>query len=181
MTTGLPDFLGDGLWAISIGLNPSPMSATMGFPFANPRNRFWPAFNASALASEVYEPGRLAVARIVEVEGIGFTDIVKRTTPGSADLVAADFRLGAPLLADKLRRYRPAVAWFQGLVAYRNYLKFALEERVLAAAPVEWGLQADRGDGCRHFVSPNPSPANAKFSLADLRGWFDRLARLRER
>jgi len=32
----------------------------------------------------------------------------------------------------------------------------------------------------RVFVTPNPSPANAAFSLEDLTDWYARLARLRE-
>ncbi|MGH6908499.1 MAG: uracil-DNA glycosylase family protein [Nitrospiraceae bacterium] len=45
----LSDYLRPGLAIVSIGLNPSVLSAKKGFYFAHPRNRFWRALNASGL------------------------------------------------------------------------------------------------------------------------------------
>ena len=45
----LPDHLREGLDLLFVGLNPSQYSAEVGHYFANPRNRFWPAFNRSGL------------------------------------------------------------------------------------------------------------------------------------
>ena len=45
----LPDHLREGLDLLFVGLNPSQYSAEVGHYFANPRNRFWPAFNLSGL------------------------------------------------------------------------------------------------------------------------------------
>lgn len=173
----LPDYLSPGLDIISIGLNPSLPSVREGFYFANPRNRFWRALNASGLLPVELVPGVEAMERLVGQYGIGFTDVVKRPTAGGGELRAADYREWAPVLKQRLLDYAPAIAWFHGKQAYGNYLKYA--EAMKPA--VEWGEQAYPVGNCRVFVTPNPSPANAVFSLDDLVGWYRRLAACRDR
>lgn len=171
----LPDYLRPGLAILSIGLNPSVLSARKGFYFAHPRNRFWRALNAAGLADEVLEPGRPAVDRLFACYGIGFTDLVKRPTPGLGDLSAEDFRKGAPLLKEKITRYQPRIAWFHGKETYRNYLRHAEGLRVEFVL----GLQDLRIGNSRVLVAPSPSPANAAVSLEDLVEWYRRLKALR--
>ena len=48
----LKDYLDYNLEILSIGLNPSTVSVERGYYFANPRNRFWRALNASGLVKE---------------------------------------------------------------------------------------------------------------------------------
>jgi TDG/mug DNA glycosylase family protein len=166
----LPDYLRPGLRVLSIGLNPSLASVEAGFYFANPRNRFWPALLASGLAPPNLTPGADAVRVLFEEHGIGFTDVVKRPSAGGASLRAADFRRFAPELRDKLVEQRPRVAWFHGKQAYDGYLRYG-ERRDPSQA---WGEQPQIG-GCLVFVTPNPSPANAAYSLDVLTGWYRRL------
>ena len=167
----LADYLRPGLRVLSIGLNPSLGSVRAGFYFANPRNRFWPALLASGLAPAGLTPGEEAIARLFAEHGIGFTDVVKRASAGGASLRAADFKRYAPELRAKLEKYRPAVAWFHGKQAYNGYLRYA-EGR---APQGGFGAQPDLA-GCRVFVTPNPSPANAAYSLSNLIDWYRQLA-----
>lgn len=169
----LPDALREGLAVVSIGLNPSVPSARAGFPFANPRNRFWPALNDSGVVPEHLDPGPEAVQRLVDRYGVGFTDVVKRPTRGGGELRAADFRRDAPRLRAKLVEYRPGLAWFHGKQAYAAYLRYAEGVR---PEGLDWGEQPRDIDGIPVFVTPNPSPANAAFSRADLEAWYRRLA-----
>lgn len=168
----LPDYLGPGLRLVSIGLNPSIPSVEAGVYFANPRNRFWRALAASGLAGTVGEPSSSEVQRLFAREGIGFTDVVKRATRGGSELRAADFRRDAPLLKQKLEHFRPSVAWFHGKQAYRHYLRYA---EGIRNADLGWGGQPGLIAGCRVFLTPNPSPANAAYSLDDLARWYRRL------
>jgi TDG/mug DNA glycosylase family protein len=168
----LPDYLRPGLRVLSIGLNPSPASMRAGFYFANPRNRFWLACAAAGLTPPGLSPGIEAVERLFRDSGLGFTDVVKRPTAGVAGLRAADFVRDAPVLAAKLRELGPAVAWFHGKVAYERYLRHA-EGRVERC---DWGWQASPIGDSRVFVTPNPSPANAAFSLDVLARWYALLA-----
>ena len=168
----LPDYLRPGLSLLSIGLNPSIRSVDAGYYFANPRNRFWPAMLASGLAPAHLTPGAEAVRVLFEVHGIGFTDVVKRASAGGRSLRAADFRRFAPELRAKLEAHRPRVAWFHGRQAYDGYLRYG-EGRDPGG---EWGEQPEIA-ACRVFVTPNPSPANAAYSLDVLTEWYSRLAR----
>ena len=169
----LPDAVREGLRAIAVGINPSLPSIRAGFYFANPRNRFWPALNASRLVDAPLEPGAAAVAVLVERYGIGFTDIVKRPTAGSAELRPREFREGAARLEALVVRYAPGVVWFQGAQAWRA---FAHHSGWGSAGKVEWGPQPRKVGRARIFVTPNPSPANAAYGLPVLVRWFDALA-----
>jgi TDG/mug DNA glycosylase family protein len=168
----LPDYLAPGLRLLSIGLNPSLPSVAAGFYFANPRNRFWPALNASRLLPASLSPGPAAVQALFEEQRIGFTDLVKRPTRGGAALRQADFRPGAERLLRLLENLQPDIAWFHGKVAYKQFVRHA----GVAHDSDEWGLQTLRIGAARCFVTPNPSPANAVFSLQDLVDWYNRLA-----
>ena len=171
----LPDYLRPGLDIVAIGLNPSLPSVHAGFYFANPRNRFWRALNASGLLQAPVVPGIEAMQRVFERDGIGFTDVVKRPTAGGRDLRAADYRTWAPQLKARLAECSPRIAWFQGKQACRNYFRYGEAMRV----SLDWGLQPLSIGASRVFVTPNPSPANAAYALDELTDWMRRLAALR--
>jgi len=172
----LPDYLTPKLEIVSIGLNPSLPSVREGFYFANPRNRFWRALNDSGLLAEQLVPGVAAMDILLKRDRIGFTDVVKRPSAGAHDLRAADYRQWSPLLLQKLEKYQPKIAWFHGKQAYANYLKHAEGIK----APVAWGEQSHCIGSARVFVTPNPSPANAAYSLVVLTDWFRQLQKFRE-
>jgi len=160
----LPDFVAPGLTVVSVGLNPSLPSVVAGFPFANPRNRFWKALNASQLLSAPVEPGVDAMYRLLEQEKMGFTDVVKRPTRGAADLRASDYREGAPRLFKLIESLEPRWVWFHGKLAWQYYLRYG----DTGGEDTGWGRQPNDTAGSYVFVSPNPSPANAAFSVDDL-------------
>jgi len=171
MNDTLLDYLEEGLDIISIGCNPSPLSVKLECYFGNPRNRFWKALNKSGLIDEVLIPEKASMQTLLEKYRIGFTDVVKRTTPGVSDLKAIDYKHWSPLLKEKLLRYQPQLCWFHGKVAYQNFLKYTGEKEL----KIDWGLQQHRIGDARVFVTPNPSPANAVYSLDDLVDWFGKL------
>lgn len=170
----LADYLRPGLRVLSIGLNPSLPSVRAGVYFANPRNRFWPAFRQSGLTRNLGPPSPDELNRLMVEEGIGFTDVVKRPTRGGAELRKEDFLRDAPLLKEKILECQPAVAWFHGKQAIGHYLRHA-EDR--SAHNPDWGAQALTIGASRVFVTPNPSSANAAYSLNDLIEWYRLLAR----
>jgi TDG/mug DNA glycosylase family protein len=173
----LSDYLQTDLLFISIGLNPSPISVEAGFYYGNPRNRFWKALNGSRLVDVKMEPGEASMEALLTKYKIGFTDLVKRPTPMGKDLRAADYREWAPVLKDKLIKYQPFIAWFSGQGTYKYYLKYA--EGV--DLKVSLGLQKQTIGKTRVFVTPNPSPANARFSLDDLILSYDEMVSFRIR
>jgi TDG/mug DNA glycosylase family protein len=167
----LPDYLEHNLRIISIGLNPSPVSVQAGYYFANPRNRFWKALNASRLVDEPLQPSEEAMRRMFVKYRIGFTDLVKKPTRMGNQLRAADYREGAPVLKNKLMYYQPAIAWFHGKDTYRNFLKYAEDKEV----EIPWAAQKHILGKTRIFVTPNPSPANAAYSLEDLIRYYNEM------
>lgn len=169
----LADFVAPGLRILSVGLNPSIPSVEAGYPFANPRNRFWKALNASELLSAPVEPGVAGMQQLLERERIGFTDVVKRPTRGAADLCAADYREGAPRLRALVESLEPRWVWFHGKLAWQHYLRHA----GAGGSDDGWGQQVYRIGNSRIFVTPNPSPANAAFSLDDLIDSYNVFAR----
>jgi TDG/mug DNA glycosylase family protein len=174
----LPDYLRPGLDLVFIGINPGLYSVQQGLYFARTTSRFWPAFSASALS----EPMRrvLGTDRVyanhdfqLPLFGIGLTDIVKRPSANAAELTASDFERWVPSLVEKLKRYAPRVACFHGLTGYRPFLSRVIPN--VRRRPT-LGSQPDLLGKTRVYVVPNPSPANAHFTLADQTGWYDRLA-----
>ena len=170
----LPDYLKVGLDIVFVGLNPSVYSARVGHYFANPRNRFWRALNASGLVGVELSPEQ---DHTLLDHGIGFTDVVKRPTPQASALTSRDYRLWATELKKKLFKFQPLICCFQGLTAHRAYLKYAdgVEQKP------ELGPQERTIGRSRVFVVPNPSPANARFSVDDLTDWYRKLKDFRDR
>ncbi len=172
----LPDYLDADLRLLSIGINPSLPAVAAGFYFANPRNRFWPALNASGLLAEPVTPGIETMALILARDRIGFTDLVKKPSAMAHHLKAADYRDGADRLRLLLEKHLPRALWFHGTTAYGSFLQRGLGERSSRDAPLKLGEQAPILGGTPVFVTPNPSPANARYSLADLTGHYRALA-----
>jgi TDG/mug DNA glycosylase family protein len=174
----LPDLLRDGLEIVFVGINPGLYSAARGHYFARATNRFWPAFSRSTLSRGARRGLDLAMLgpghdAALLAYGFGFTDVVKRPTGNAGELAPGELAAGVPLLLEKLARHRPGVACFHGLTGYRPFARAVFPED--GAAPA-LGLQPHGIGDTRLFVVPNPSPANAHFTLADQARWYDRLA-----
>lgn len=177
MTATLADFLPRPTVILSVGINPSLHAVRAGYPFAFARNRFWPALNGSRLVDEPLTPGPAAVVELGQRYGIGFTDVVKRATPGMHGLTKRDFDRDAPRLRALIEELAPAVLWLHGTVAARAFLlRNDIDEDAIG-----WGEQAYTVAGAHVFIAPNPSPANARYALADFIAAYDALAALRDR
>jgi len=174
----LPDYLRPRLRLIFVGINPGVFSVEHRHYFARPTSRFWRAFSRSVLSEDIRQALGLAALgpeddrRLLRF-GIGFTDVVKVPSRNAAALSPGDFQTWAPRLLRRLARYRPRVACFHGVTAYRAFARHALG-REHADSPL--GAQPLTVGATRLFVVPNPSPANAHFGIEDQVRWYDRLA-----
>ncbi len=179
----LPDLLRPGLRLVFIGINPGLYSARRGHYFARTTNRFWPALSRSVLSLSVRTAlgfDRLGPEHdaVLPDFGFGFTDLAKRPTSNAGGLRPVEFMEGAQALCERLRACQPLTACFHGVTAFRPFLRHALavEERGLALGEQPWSV-----GNTRLFMVPNPSPANAHFTLAAQVAWDDALADLLER
>jgi double-stranded uracil-DNA glycosylase len=172
----LPDHLLPGLDLVFVGINPGLYSVQRGHYFARSTSRFWPAFSASNLSERVRKGlgvDSLRPEHDSELPrfGIGFTDVVKRPSSNAAGLTPGDYETWVPHLLRKLRRFRPRVACFHGLTAFRPFLNLGLKSNRQPTL----GPQPELIGATRLYVVPNPSPANAHFTLSDQIAWYDRL------
>jgi TDG/mug DNA glycosylase family protein len=106
----LADLLRPGLRVVCIGINPSPISVAAGHYYQGKiGRRFWQRLQHAGVI-QATGTGREDDAAFLT--GIGFTDIVKRPTARASAISAAEFEHGRELLAEKLRRHRPALLVF---------------------------------------------------------------------
>jgi double-stranded uracil-DNA glycosylase len=175
----LPDYLRPGLRLVFVGINPGLYSVERGHYFARRTSRFWPAFSRSTLSAPVRRALRLRVlgpdqdASLLRF-GIGFTDVVKVPSRNAAEISPELFTEWVPRLLRRLTRYQPRVACFHGLTGYRPFVRIALHDDPAGAV---LGPQRRTVGPTRLFVAPNPSPANAHFTVDDQITWYDRLAK----
>jgi double-stranded uracil-DNA glycosylase len=155
-----------------VGINPGIRSSQLGHHFAGPSNRFWKLLYESRL---VPEPIGYADDHRLPEWGLGMTNLIPRPTPGIDTLRAEEYVAGAKTLRRKIRRVKPEVVAFVGVTLFRSVFSRR------PGQPVALGLQAERIEGARVFVLPNPSGRNANFSYAEMLEAFARLRRALER
>jgi TDG/mug DNA glycosylase family protein len=142
----LPDFVAPGLRLFVVGLNPSLYSADAGVGFARPGNRFWPAALAAGVVTRDRDPWHT-----VGIDRIGMTDLVKRASPGAAELTAEEYRAGLARITHLAEWLRPGAVCFLGLAGWRA----AADRKAVA------GVQEATLGGVPVYVMPNPSGLNA--------------------
>uniref|UniRef100_A0A3B3ZII1 G/T mismatch-specific thymine DNA glycosylase n=1 Tax=Periophthalmus magnuspinnatus TaxID=409849 RepID=A0A3B3ZII1_9GOBI len=112
MSRTLPDVIEENLDILIIGINPGLLSAYKGHHYPNPGNHFWKCLFLSGLTDK--QLNFLDDTSLPQKHGIGFTNMVERTTPGSKDLSSKEIREGGKQLLEKLQKYRPLIAAFNG-------------------------------------------------------------------
>ena len=115
---GLPDYLKPGLDLVFIGINPSLSAAYSGKYYDGSGNHFWQALHLSGFIP--YPMGPQDDYKMMDFN-IGFTNVVARTTPGLADLKKSEIKEGAEILREKLAKYKPKIAVFNGKAIYEVY------------------------------------------------------------
>ncbi|XP_016078705.1 PREDICTED: G/T mismatch-specific thymine DNA glycosylase [Miniopterus natalensis] len=163
LTKTLPDILTFNLDIVIIGINPGLMAAYKGHHYPGPGNHFWKCLFMSGL-SEV-QLNHMDDHTLPGKYGIGFTNMVERTTPGSKDLSSKEFREGGRILVQKLQKYQPRIAVFNGKCIYEIFSKEVFGVKV---KNLEFGLQPhkipDTETLC--YVMPSSSARCAQFPRA---------------
>ncbi|HXG35600.1 MAG TPA: mismatch-specific DNA-glycosylase [Dehalococcoidia bacterium] len=160
----LPDYLRPGLDIVFVGYNPGERSARLGHYYAGIGNLFWSLLYESGLVPQPLT--FLDDQRILEFN-LGLTDLVKRSSRSSADLTADETTSGAAVLREKLLRYRPRIACFNGKGVYER----------LSGGPCSPGLQSDRLGDSLAFVLPSTSARNGRFNREEKLHYFREVKR----
>ncbi|XP_051979041.1 G/T mismatch-specific thymine DNA glycosylase isoform X1 [Xyrauchen texanus] len=163
MARKLPDVITHNLDILIIGINPGLLSAYKGRHYPNPGNHFWKCLFLSGLTDE--QLNHMHDQTLPDRYSIGFTNMVERTTPGSKDLTNKEIREGGHQLLEKLQKYRPLIAAFNGKGIYEIFCK---EIFGVKAKNLEFGLQPykvpDTETVC--YLMPSSSPRCAQFPRA---------------
>ncbi|CAH8551974.1 unnamed protein product [Dicrocoelium dendriticum] len=115
----LPDHLKEGLDIVIVGINPSLASAHVGHHYAGPGNHFWTCLSQAGLVPmpvTCYDDERMLDY------GIGFTNVCTRPTKGAAELTRKEMKAGAAIMLEKMRRFKPKIAVFNGKGIYEAYV-----------------------------------------------------------
>lgn len=132
------------------GLNPSLHAAKAGVGYVTPGNRFWPAALAAGLVTADRDP-----RHALEVDGVGFTDLVARASPRADRLTAAEYGSGVDRLDRLCRRWQPGAVCIVGLAGWRKAV-----DRTAVAGP-----QEPRLGGRPVYLMPSTSGLNAATGL----------------
>lgn len=167
----LPDHLVPNLDIVVIGINPGLFAAYKGHHYAGPGNHFWKCLFLAGLIPEPMTSDD--DFRLIE-HGIGFTNVVERTTRGSADLSRKEIKDGAKILLEKLQKYRPKIAVFNGKGIYEVFS---------GRKNFDFGKQPDFIEGTTSviFVMPSSSARCAQLPRAiDKVPFYEALKKLRD-
>nr|XP_014436533.1 G/T mismatch-specific thymine DNA glycosylase isoform X1 [Pelodiscus sinensis] len=163
LTKTLPDILTFNLDIVIIGINPGLMAAYKGHHYPGPGNHFWKCLFMSGLSQE--QLNHMDDHTLPQKYGIGFTNMVERTTPGSKDLSSKEFREGGRILMQKLQKYQPRIAAFNGKCIYEIFSKEVFGVKV---KKLEFGLQPHKVPDTETlcYVMPSSSARCAQFPRA---------------
>jgi thymine-DNA glycosylase len=101
-----------------VGINPGLFAAFKGHHYAGPGNHFWKCLYLSGLTS--VQMTAEEDYKLVQY-GIGFTNMVQRPTKGSADLTRKEIKEGSRVLLEKIRKFQPKIAVFNGKLIFEVF------------------------------------------------------------
>jgi TDG/mug DNA glycosylase family protein len=159
----VPNVLAPGLSVVFCGINPGLYSAAVGYHFARPGNRFWPALHASGFTDRLLAPHE---QRDMLLYGCGLTNLVARATAVAAELSGEELRHGRELLRRRMARHRPAWVAVLGKGAY---------SKAFGNPSPGFGPQEETLAGSRVWLLPNPSGLNAHYQPPQLAVMFAEL------
>lgn len=159
----IPDVIAPGLSVLFCGINPGLWSAAVGWHFARPGNRFWPALHRGGFTPRQMHPSEQGELPAL---GLGITNIVDRATARADELTAQELLEGGRRLRDKAEQACPVWIAVLGVGAYRS--AFGNRGAVV-------GRQSETIGGANVWILPNPSGLNALWALPRLAEAFREL------
>ena len=164
----LPHLLKPGLRVVFVGYNPGLESARLGHYYAHRGNTFWKHLNASGLVPRdvSFEDD----AALIDLAGIGFTDLCPRPTRRAGELSTAELAEGARSLSAELEAAAPRAAVFGGRALWSLFARHGLRNAA-AAQQASWGRQPLplAGGTTAAWVIPSSSGLASKWHAERLR------------
>lgn len=153
--TTLADILEEGLDVLFVGYNPSLLAVERAHYYPRTGNRFWEDLHEAGFVPRVLRgPGD---DLLLPSFGLGLTDVVKRPSPTSDGLTAAEYAAGFQRLAGLVAAYRPRIVCFNGLGLYQRFRRLGGDfpgvevVAVPSTSPRNNGLRAERLEAFRRL------------------------------
>ncbi|XP_072242455.1 thymine DNA glycosylase, tandem duplicate 1 isoform X1 [Leuresthes tenuis] len=178
MKKTLPDLLDYNLDYVIIGINPGLMAAFIGRWFPGPGNHFWKCLFLSGFTDE--QLNHMHDTDLPVKYKMGFTNMVARATPGSKDLSSKELREGGKILVEKLKKYKPLIAVFNGKCIYEMFCRELFGKK---PQKLDFGLQPHKIPDCdvALYLMPSSSARCAQFPRAqDKVHFYIKLRELRD-
>uniref|UniRef100_A0A1A7WAP1 G/T mismatch-specific thymine DNA glycosylase n=1 Tax=Iconisemion striatum TaxID=60296 RepID=A0A1A7WAP1_9TELE len=178
MKKTLPDLLDYNLDYVIIGINPGLMAAFIGRWFPGPGNHFWKCLYLSGFTEE--QLNHMHDTTLPVKYKMGFTNMVARATPGSKDLSSKELREGGKILVEKLMKYKPLIAVFNGKCIYEMFCRELFGKK---PKKLDFGLQPHKIPDCdvALYLMPSSSARCAQFPRAqDKVHFYIKLRELRD-
>ncbi|XP_068579790.1 thymine DNA glycosylase, tandem duplicate 1 isoform X1 [Cebidichthys violaceus] len=178
MTKTLPDLLDYNLDYVIIGINPGLMAAFIGRWFPGPGNHFWKCLFLSGFTEELLN--HMSDTSLPGKYKMGFTNMVARATPGSKDLSTKELREGGKILVEKLKKFKPLIAVFNGKCIYEMFCREMFGKK---PKKLDFGLQPHKVPDCdvALYLMPSSSARCAQFPRAqDKVHFYIKLRELRD-
>ncbi|CAB1417854.1 unnamed protein product [Pleuronectes platessa] len=178
MKKTLPDLLDYNLDYVIIGINPGLMAAYIGRYFPGGGNHFWKCLFLSGFTEELLNHN--SDTSLPVKYKMGFTNMVERATPGSKDLSTKELREGGKILVEKLKKYKPLIAVFNGKCIYEMFCREMYGKK---PKKLDFGLQPHTIPDCdvALYLMPSSSARCAQFPRAqDKVHFYIKLRELRD-
>ncbi|XP_062246412.1 thymine DNA glycosylase, tandem duplicate 1 isoform X2 [Platichthys flesus] len=178
MTRTLPDLLDYNLDYVIIGINPGLMAAYIGRYFPGGGNHFWKCLFLSGFTEELLNHNSDTTLPVKYK--MGFTNMVERATPGSKDLSTKELREGGKILVEKLKKFKPLIAVFNGKCIYEMFCREMFGKK---PKKLDFGLQPHTIPDCdvALYLMPSSSARCAQFPRAqDKVHFYIKLRELRD-
>ncbi|XP_068169902.1 thymine DNA glycosylase, tandem duplicate 1 isoform X1 [Antennarius striatus] len=178
MKKTLPDLLDHNLDYVIIGINPGLMAAFIGRWFPGPGNHFWKCLFLSGFTEE--QLNHMHDTTLPVKYKMGFTNMVARATPGSKDLSSKELREGGKILVEKLKKFKPLIAVFNGKCIYEMFCRELFGKKPKS---LDFGLQPHKIPDCdvALYLMPSSSARCAQFPRAqDKVHFYIKLRELRD-
>jgi mismatch-specific thymine-DNA glycosylase len=162
----LVDVLEPNLICVFVGTNPGIRTATSGHAYAHPSNMFWKLLHSSGCTDERLKPEQ--DVDLPRLYSMGNTNIVERPSKDAAELSKAEMTAGAPILEEKVRKYRPEAVCIVGKGIFEAIWRWRYGKQI-KKDQFHYGWQddlermgkCDDWEGARIFVSSSTSGLSA--------------------
>jgi TDG/mug DNA glycosylase family protein len=143
----LKDILDYNLKIVFIGYNPGLKTSQTGHHYAGTSNRFWKLLFESGMTPYKFRPEE--DRKLLEL-GYGSTNIVSRPTRSAAEITKKEFKEGAVILKDVLKKYRPQIAAYMGIGVYKIFsgkkdIKSGLQEESVVPGTIDYVCSSPSG------------------------------------